>query len=88
MRKTNALKMRQNLGAVLKKLASNGKPILVEKNRKPVAALISLEDYQKRFVDYEADLRREEIVKKITQAKIKIPKGKTSTDLIRELRSS
>ena len=80
--------MRQNLGAILKKLASNGRPILVEKSRKPVAALISLEDYQKRFVDYEADLQREEIVRKITQAKLKAPKGKTTSDLIRELRSS
>ena len=80
--------MRQNLGVILKKLASNGKPILVEKSRKPVAALISLEDYQKRFVDYEADLQREEIVKKISQAKLKLPKGKTSLALIRKLRSS
>lgn len=88
MLKTNALKMRQNLGAVLKKLASTRKPVLVEKSRKPVAVLISIEDYQKRFVDYEADLQREEIVKKILEAKLKLPQGKTSLDLIRELRSS
>ena len=51
MYKTNALKMRQNLGSVLRKLSKTGRPVLVEQNRKPVAVLISLEDYQKRFTD-------------------------------------
>ncbi len=80
--------MRKNLGSVLKKLARKGKPVLVEQNRKPVAALISLDDYKKRFVDVEADAQRDQIVQKIKQAKLKLPKGKTSLDLIRDLRSS
>ena len=87
MKTTNALKMRQNLGRVLKILAASGSPILVEQNRKPVAVLISIEDYQKRFVDVEADLQREEIIKKIKAAQIQLPKNKTTLDLIREIRS-
>ena len=88
MHKTNALKMRQNLGKVLKKLAATGRPVLVEKNRKPAAVLISLEDYHKRFVDAEADQLREEIVQKIKTARIKLPRGETSLDIIREMRAS
>ncbi len=87
MKKTNAVMMRQNLGKVLKKLAASGRPVLVEKSRKTVAALISIEDYQKRFVDYEADIQREAIVKRILDAKIRLPKGKSSLELIREIRS-
>lgn len=84
---TNALKLRQNLGVILKKV-EEGKPVLVEKNRKPAAVLISISDYKKRFVDAEADELREELVSQIKTAKIKLPKSKTSLDLIRELRQS
>lgn len=86
MQKTNALKLRQNLGSVLKKLQKTGEPILLEKNRQPAAVIISLEDYQKRFADYDAARKREEIVEKIKNARGKLPPGKTSLDLIRELR--
>lgn len=85
---TNALKLRQNLGRILKKLKKTGKPILVEKNREPAAVLISLDDYKKRFADYGADAEREALVERIKNTKIKLPQGKTSLDFIRELRSS
>ena len=87
MKKTNALDLRQNLGSVLKKLEKDGEPILVEKNRKPIAVLITLSDYKKRFVDLEADLKRKQIVERIKNAKLELPTGKSSLDLIRSLRS-
>jgi PHD/YefM family antitoxin component YafN of YafNO toxin-antitoxin module len=87
MEKTNALKLRQNLGLIIKKLLKTGEPILVEKDRTPVAVLITLDDFKKRFVDVEADNQRKEIIKKIRAAKLSLPKGATATDLIRDLRS-
>jgi prevent-host-death family protein len=87
MKKTNALQMRQSLGAILDQLQNHGEPILVEKGREPVAVLISIEDYKKRFVDVEADSMRRELVNKIRSANIKLPSGKSSLDIIRELRS-
>jgi prevent-host-death family protein len=87
MQKTNALKLRQNLGAIIDRLRKSGEPILVEKGRQPVAVLISLEDYEKRFVDVAADLKRRELVEKIRKAGIKLPRGKSSLDIVRELRS-
>lgn len=83
MKKTNALKLRQALGKVLKELSRDGEPILIEKDRQPAAVLISLEDYQKRFADKEADALREEIVLTIKKAKLKLPVGKSSLDLVR-----
>ncbi len=88
MKKTNALKMRESLGKVLKSLQKDGQPVLVEKDRKPAAVLISLEDYYKRFVDVEADQVRKEMVERIKKARIKLPDGKSSLDIIRELRAS
>ncbi len=88
MIKTNALALRQNLGSVIDQLQKNGEPILVEKGRQPVAVLISLEDYKKRFVDVIADIERRELVNRIRAANIKLPAKKSSLEIVREIRSS
>lgn len=86
MIKTNALKLRQNLGLLLRKLRKNGEPILIEHYREPAAVLISMDDYKSRFVDYEADRKRREMIEEIKKANMPLPPGKTSLDIIRELR--
>ena len=87
MQKTNAVKLRQNMGAIVRQLQATGEPILLEKDRKPVAVLISIDDYKKRFVDIDADILRREMISEIKKARIKLPVDKSSLDLIRELRS-
>ena len=86
--KTNALALRQNLGSVIDQLQKNGEPILVEKGRQPVAVLISIEDYKKRFVDVIADIERRELVNRIRAANINLPAKKSSLEIVREIRSS
>ena len=81
MKKTNALKLRQSLGMILKDLQKTGQPLLVEKDRKPAAVLITVEDYFKRFVDREADEQRKELVSRIAKTKLKLPKNKTSLEI-------
>jgi PHD/YefM family antitoxin component YafN of YafNO toxin-antitoxin module len=87
MQKTNALKLRQCLGAIVKQLETSGEPILIEKDRRPVGVLISIEDYKRRFVDVDADIARREMIEQIKAAGIKLPPGTTSLDLIRKLRA-
>jgi len=87
MKKTNALKIRQSLGKVLRELNRDGEPILVEKDRKPAAVLISLEDYQRRFADKEGDSLRGELIAMIKSAKLSVPKGKSAVELVREGRA-
>lgn len=86
MQKTNALKLRQSLGAILKRLNATKEPVLIERNSIPAAVLITLEDYQKRFVDREADEKRKKLVQRIGQLKATLPRGKSAVDLIRDLR--
>ena len=86
MKKVNALELRQSLGKVLRSLERGGEPIVIERQRRPAAVLISLEDWQTRFADRDADEKRKEIVERIKQSKLKAPKGKTTLDLLRELR--
>jgi prevent-host-death family protein len=88
MEKVNALELRQSLGRVLKRLEKTGRPILLEKDRKPAAVIISLEDFRTRFVDVEADRRRIEIVDKIKSATLKAPKGRSAVDVLREVRGA
>ena len=87
MKKVNALELRQSVGKVLKALEKGGEPVMVERQRKPAAVLISIEDYEKRFADRDADEKRREIVERIRALKFSAPKGKTSLDLLREQRS-
>lgn len=86
MKKTNALKLRQSLGKLLEELAKDGEPILIEKDRKPAAVLIAIDDFQRRFADREADALRAELVERIARHRIRLPKGKSSLDLIHEAR--
>lgn len=86
METVNALQLRQSLGRILKQLAKNGRPILLQKDRKPAAVIISLADYRTRFVDVEADQLRRDVVDRIKGAALRPPKGKSTLDLLREVR--
>jgi PHD/YefM family antitoxin component YafN of YafNO toxin-antitoxin module len=86
MEKVDARQLGQSLDRVLQRLHKTGRPILLEKDRKPAAVLISLEDYRKRFVDVEAERLRTEMVERIKRAEPRAPNGMTSVDLVRELR--
>ena len=87
MKRVNALQMRQSVGKVLRQLEKGGQPIIIERRRRPAAVLISLDDYEKRFADRDADEKRKEIVQRIRALRFKAPSGKTTLDLLRDLRS-
>jgi prevent-host-death family protein len=84
MKTVNALKLRQQLGSVLRSMEKSGQPVLIERNSKPAAVLISLDDYQKRFVDREADEKRKQMVEKLLSTRLRLPAGKSTLDLLHE----
>ena len=91
MRKVNALKLRQEFGRVLEDLDKTGEPILLEKGRQPRAVIISLKDFQERFVDKVASQERRHLVERIKSlsSRFRMPQEKgalSSQDIIRELR--
>jgi len=87
MKSVNALELRQSLGRVLRQLERGGAPILVQRGRQPAAVLISLHDYQERFAERDADERRRAIVARIKAAQFTAPKGWTTLELLRDLRT-
>lgn len=66
--KVNALQIRQSFGKILKKLQSAGEPIIIEKGRQPVAVIISLKAFQERFIDYREKKKREELLRRFSEA--------------------
>jgi PHD/YefM family antitoxin component YafN of YafNO toxin-antitoxin module len=89
MRKVNALTVRQSLGRVLRDLDRTGEPILVEKDRKPRAVLISIEDFGQRFVDRVAADERQQLVERIRSFAARVKRSaekKSAVDILRELR--
>ena len=83
----NALQLRQSLGRVLTHLERDGAPILVQRGSRPAAVLISLRDYQERFVDKEADERRRAVVEALKATRFSKPARRTTLDLLRDLRA-
>jgi PHD/YefM family antitoxin component YafN of YafNO toxin-antitoxin module len=54
MEMVNALKIRNNLGEILDRLNEKGEPILISKARKVRAVLVTPEQFERRFLDYQA----------------------------------
>ena len=65
MRKVNALELRQSLRKIIEILHRSGEPVLVERGRTPVAVLITLQDFQERFVEKAAAEARDRILEGI-----------------------
>jgi PHD/YefM family antitoxin component YafN of YafNO toxin-antitoxin module len=54
MEVVNALRIRNNLGEILDRLNDKGEPILISKGRKIKAVLVTPEQFERRFLDWQA----------------------------------
>ena len=86
MKTVNALKIRNHLGEVLDDLNKTGKPILISKGRKIRAVLITPEQFQRRFLDHQAEEKKKHLLETIKGLRAKGRGGKDSVEVLRELR--
>jgi len=86
MKTINALAVRNNLGKILQELEETQEPVLVSKGRKIRAVLISVEDFQRRFVDKQADEQRKNLLKKIQELKAPRCGALDSLEILRDIR--
>jgi hypothetical protein len=86
LKTVNALKIRNHLGEVLSLLDKTGEPILVSKGKEIRAVLITPEQFQRRFLDYQAEERKQELLAAIKKMKEKKLGKKDSVAILRELR--
>jgi len=86
MEEVNALKIRNNLGEVLDRLNDKGEPIFISKGRKIRAVLVTPEQFEKRFLDLQAEEERKRFLEDFNNLR-KGKKGKLSSlTVLRQLR--
>jgi antitoxin (DNA-binding transcriptional repressor) of toxin-antitoxin stability system len=86
MEEVNALKLRNNLGAILDRLNTKGEPILISKGRKITAVLVTPEQFNSRFLDWQAKKEKQRFLETIQSLK-KAKKGnRNSVEVLRRLR--
>ena len=88
MRSVNALEVRNHLGSLLDDLERTGEPVIVSKGRKPRAVLITVADFQKRFVDRQTEERRKELLDRVLAARAERVGEADSLSVLRALRGS
>ncbi|MHB8091736.1 MAG: type II toxin-antitoxin system Phd/YefM family antitoxin [Syntrophales bacterium] len=86
MKNVNALKIRNQLGAILEELSETGEPVLISKGRKVRAVLVTPEQFERRFLDFQTEEKKRELLEKIESLRAGRIGGKGSTDVLRELR--
>ncbi len=86
MEKVNALKIRNNLGEVLDRLNDRGEPIFISKGRKIRAVLVTPEQFEKRFIDWQVEDEKKKFLEDFNNLR-KGKKGKiNSLTVLRQLR--
>jgi PHD/YefM family antitoxin component YafN of YafNO toxin-antitoxin module len=86
MRQVNALKIRNHLGEVLDLLQKEGEPILISKGRKISTVLITPEQYQRRFLDYQTEEQKRKMLENLTSMRANRIGSRDSLAILRELR--
>ena len=86
MNAVSALDVRNSLGRILDELDSTGEPIVINKGRNARAVLISLEDFERRFIEYQAQERRRELIERVRRMRAPVSRGVDTVELLRRLR--
>ena len=86
MKEVNALRLRNHLGKIIEELNATGEPVLISKARKIRAVLITPDQYERRFLDYQAEEKKKQILADITALKADRIGVEDSVDVLRELR--
>ncbi len=86
METVNALKIRNNLGAVLDRLSESGEPILISKGRKIRAVLVTPEQFERRFLDWQAESEKKRFLENFKRLKKNRQGNLHSLDVLRRLR--
>jgi prevent-host-death family protein len=86
MKTVNALTIRNKLGEVLAYLEETHEPVLVTKGKKLRAALVPIDDFEKRFLDKRAEEERHKLLEKIKSIRSGKKENIESVEVLRQLR--
>lgn len=86
METISAVELRQSLGKVVKDLEAGGEPVLLSRGKRVVAALISLSDFEERFVARAASEARRKILEEMDTLSRPSSEVGDAARMVRELR--
>jgi len=86
MEEVNALKIRNNLGEILDRLNDKGEPIFISKGRKIRAVLVTPEQFEKRFLDWQVEEEKKRFIETFKNLKEGRKGNLSSLTVLRQLR--
>jgi PHD/YefM family antitoxin component YafN of YafNO toxin-antitoxin module len=86
MEEVNALALRTKFGEILDLLEKKGEPILIKKRHKLRAVLVTPEQFEKRFLDWQAEEKQKELLSLIKKLRKQRTGAEKSLDVLRRLR--
>jgi PHD/YefM family antitoxin component YafN of YafNO toxin-antitoxin module len=86
MEEVNALTIRNKLGEILDRLEKKGEPILISKGRKIRAVLVTPAQFERRFLDCQAEEKKSLLLKAIKEMREKRTGKVSSLMALRTLR--
>jgi antitoxin (DNA-binding transcriptional repressor) of toxin-antitoxin stability system len=86
MKRITALELRQSLGRVARLLEKGGEPIILEKNHRAVAVLVSIRDFEQRFVEKSAAEARLKLLQEMDALARPAHDGSSAESILREAR--
>jgi PHD/YefM family antitoxin component YafN of YafNO toxin-antitoxin module len=86
MEEVNALKIRNNLGEILDRLNDKGAPILISKGRKIRAVLVTPEQFERRFLDWQVKEDKKRFLDAVKRLRKRKQGNLNSIQILRQLR--
>lgn len=86
METVNALKLRNNLGQILDRLAEKGEPIRISKGRKIRAVLVTPQQFESRFLDWQIREEKDRRLAAIKALRTKRKGDESTTRILRGIR--
>ena len=86
MKTVNALTIRNKFGEVLSYLEETHEPVLVSKGKRVRAALVPIDEFERRFVDKRSEEKRQEFLERVRSAAGSRVGDQDSLDVLRSLR--
>jgi prevent-host-death family protein len=86
MEEVNALTIRNKLGEVLDRLNKKGEPILISKGRKVRAVLVTPEQFERRFLDWQVKEEKKKLLDGMKRLRKNRRGGLDSLSILRQLR--
>ncbi|MEK6693619.1 MAG: type II toxin-antitoxin system Phd/YefM family antitoxin [Nitrospirota bacterium] len=87
MKNLTALDLRKKLGSVLNDISKKGEQVIVTRANKPLAVMISVEEYEEKVLKKNREKRLIDLATKMDELRKKYRKSAISLDVVKAIRA-